>query len=385
LKELLGKAVDTHLDADVPVGLFLSGGWDSSLVSMYASQRLNRPLKSYSLVFPDNPHSDESRFARQVARQIQIPGQEIEVREADVLNAFGKTIAALEEPVFTVPTSLHCLLSEVAGDELKVVLTGQGSDELFGGYRWLEDDLLHRLRRVLPNRLLPTSPPAFFNHRWSRATRLLCAPNEEQAHMELLSSPISRQMAALFHPDIPFTAGNGAKAIAITDATRNTFRDVLDLKLSLELTGRLADGILFSDEKISMHHSLETRMPFLDLEVVQFAHRLPSCFKIRKGCRKAVLSSLARELPSDVAKREKQGLHVPPSIYCSEPLRKAYRETILETSLSTGIFDHPRLESWVGRLASTSDRRSDQMRPVYYFCLWWNQFIQTSSGPQHDN
>ena len=152
------------------------------------------------------------------------------------------------------------------------------------------------------------------------------------------------------------------------------------MKLSLELTGRLADGILFAIDKTSMAHSLEVRMPFLDLEVVQFAYRLPSRFKIRNGQMKAVLSSLASELPADVAKRPKQGLRVPPRIYFSPTLRKFYTETILETSLSTGLFEHRRLEPWVKKLASTSNRRASRLMPVCHFCLWWNNFIESVAG-----
>lgn len=121
-------------------------------------------------------------------------------------------------------------------------------------------------------------------------------------------------------------------------------------------------------------------MPFLDLEVVQFAYRLPSRFKIRNGQMKAVLSSLASELPADVAKRPKQGLRVPPRIYCSRPLRKFFAETILETSLSTSLFEHRRLEPWVKQLASTSNRRAAQLWPVCHFCLWWNNFIASDAG-----
>ena len=121
-------------------------------------------------------------------------------------------------------------------------------------------------------------------------------------------------------------------------------------------------------------------MPFLDLEVVKFAHRLPSQFKVRNGQMKAVLSSLASELPAAIANRPKQGLHVPQRIYRSPALRKFYTETILETSLSTGLFEHRRLEPWVRKMASKPNQRAAQLWPVCHFCLWWNNFMANDAG-----
>lgn len=382
LKQLLEKAVGTHLDADVPAGLFLSGGWDSSLVALYASRQSDQPLKSYSLIFPDDPESDESHFSRQVARQTGTRSREIEVRDSDVLNAFEQTMLATEEPVLKTPATLHCILSQAAGSELKVVLGGQGSDELFGGYDWVGNSALHRLRRALPHR--PFTSPVFapLGPKWNRALRFLAARNDELAHMELQSWSLPKQLAAILPADMPFAGCLGPEAIALTDETRSSFRDVLDLQLSLELTGRLADAILFTDEKIAMAHSLEVRMPFLDLEVVEFAHRLPSRFKIRNGHRKAILASLACELPPEVSKRRKQPLHVPQRIYRSPALLSAYSETIMETSLSTGLFDHARLEAWVRRATSEVGYQAALLRLVFYFCLWWNRFIIGSSTPK---
>ena len=380
LGELLDKAVGTHLDADVPAGLFLSGGWDSSLVSLYASRRSSKPLKSYSLVFPDDPDTDESDFSRQVAQQIATQSHEIEVSDADILNALNRTSLALEEPIVTTPTLLGFILSQSAARDVKLVLGGEGSDELFAGYGRFEHSPLHRLRSVLPHQLVPASLPIPLGPRWTRALRFLAAPDEEQAHLQLLSFMQPQQVASFLCQGIPFDTRSGPEAIAISDETRASFRDPLDLKLSIEFTSRLADGILLAGDKTSMAHSLELRMPFLDLDVVQFAYRLPSRFKIRNGQMKAVLSSLASELPANVANRRKQPLHVPPRIYRSRMLRKFYEETILETSLSTDLFEHSRLEPWVRKMASKPNHRASQLWPICHFCLWWNNFMENNAG-----
>lgn len=375
LGRLLESSVATHLDADVPAGLFLSGGWDSSLVSLYAARRSEKPLDSYSLVFPDDPDSDEARFSRQVSRLIGSRHHEVEVRDADVLEALNPTSLALEEPVTTAPTQLEYILSRTAGQSLKMVLGGEGSDELFAGYGRFANSPLHRLRRALPSFLFPDFVARFLPGRWGRAWRFMSAADDEQAHQQLLSLYTAESAAPLLRSGF----GQGGPASPALDSrTRDSYRDHLDLRLAVELAGRLADGILFAIDKTSMAHSLEVRMPFLDQGVVGFAHRLPSAFKVDGTQMKAVMEPLARELPADIARRAKQGLHVPPRIYRSATLRNYYAETILQTSLDSGLFHHRRLERWVGRRTAHAGPAA-QLWPLCHFCLWWNNFIGPSA------
>jgi len=380
LRALLDGAVASHLDADVPAGLFLSGGWDSSLVSLYAARRCHRPLKSYSLRFPDDPGDDESRYFRPVVDQIGSDNSEIEVRDCDVMSLLEDTVTALEEPVVTAPTQLGHLLSRHAARDLKMVLGGEGSDELFAGYDRFRDSPLHRIRRVVPHGLVPPSVPVQLGSRGRRALRFLAAPDDERAHLELLSLSLPRELVGFLRDDVPLEVRPGPGAVSVTAETRSTFRDDLDMKLALELTGRLADGILFAHDKTAMAHSLEVRMPFLDLEVVRFALRLPSALKVRGRVMKAVLEPLARELPPIVAQRPKQGLRVPWRIYRSGTLRRYFVETILDTSRTSGLFDHRRLEPWVRAHAASSHRRAAQLWPICHFCLWWNRFIGGDAG-----
>jgi asparagine synthase (glutamine-hydrolysing) len=145
LREILDRAVGTHLDTDVPAGLFLSGGWDSSLVSLYASRQSAEPLNSYSLAFPDDPGVDESAYAEQVADLAGTRGHRIELRDADIRDVLLQTSRALEEPVVTCPTALGFLLSRAASRDRKVVLGGEGADEIFAGYGRFEFSPLHRV------------------------------------------------------------------------------------------------------------------------------------------------------------------------------------------------------------------------------------------------
>ena len=376
LKGLLEGAVETHLEADFPAGVYLSGGWDSSLITLYASRRQNRPLKSYSLVFPEDPGSDESHYFRQVVEQAGTESLEIEVRDADLRDALVETADALEEPNGSCPTTLGLLLSEPTRRTSKLVLGGEGADELFGGYDWFKPSRLQGLLRMVPHQLVPDSLPIPLGPRMDRALRFLAAPDDELAQLSLRSASSPGQVARLLNPDYSLDTRPRAGLTGLTDETRETFRDPVDRKLALDFTGRLPDGILLAHDKTSMAHSIEVRMPFLDREVVEFAHRLPSRFKIRDGLMKAVLAPLARELPHDVATRPKQGLHVPDRMIGAGTLQAFYAETILETSLSTHLFDHRRLEQWVGKAMSGSGHRASRLRSLCHFCLWWNLFIE---------
>jgi asparagine synthase (glutamine-hydrolysing) len=375
LKQLLQSAVSSHLDADVAAGLFLSGGWDSSLVSLYASRLSSEPLNSYSLAFPDDPQTDESRYSRQVVSQIGARGHEIEIRHSDILDALDATALALEEPLMTSPAPLEYLLSQVAGRELKLVLGGEGADELFAGYDRFENRPLQRLRPWVPHQLVPATLPIPLGIRWSRAFRYLAAPSDELAHMQLLTHLLADRTMPLFRNGKLRPSHYSRASLGVEQGTLDTVSNRLDMGSIVEVTGRLADGILLAHDKTAMSHSLEVRMPFLDREVVRFAHRLPSEYKARGKAMKRVLADLARELPPDVANRSKQGLHVPPAIYRGDLLRDFYAATILETSLSTDLFEHDPLEAWIGKGSGGPVPGAFQLWPLCNFCLWWNHFI----------
>jgi len=375
LKELLDGAVASHLDADFPAGLYLSGGWDSSLITLYASRKRPRPLRSYSLVFPDDPAIDESSHSRRVARQAGTLAEEIEIRETDVREAFEATAVALEEPNVSCPTILGFLLARRAAASSRLVLGGEGADELFGGYDWFRPSRLHWLLRRLPHQVFPPALPFYAGPRIARALRYAAAPDADRAQLALRVNDASQRITRFLKPELSIDSRLRHLVSGLSEETRATFRDPVDHKLSLDLVGRLADGILFAHDKTAMAHSLEVRMPFLDRNVVEFAHRLPSEFKINKGMAKVVLAPLASELPHSVAKRKKQGLNVPSRMFETESMHGYLSNIILGTSLDSGIFDHHRFEKWIRRQAVKPGSRRYALWSISHFCLWWRHFI----------
>jgi asparagine synthase (glutamine-hydrolysing) len=310
LEGRLRAAVRRHLAADVPVGVFLSGGWDSSLVTVLAAAESRAPLKTFTIALPENPAYDETRWARQVAAQVGSEHVEVEFRNADLPQLIHRVVRAIEEPCVTSPATLLYALSARAVRDVKAVLSGEGSDELFGGYPWLRADAAYSLRRVMPRHLARALGRIVQSERWRRFSRVAAADSDEAADREWLrlftADEIPRLAAAR-----PRNPVNDGRLLELDPETRASCEDRLQRRLALELTRRLADGLLLVADKVSMAHSLEVRMPFLDREVIDFALALPSRWKIRDGQEKYVLEPLTRLLPPDVAARRKHALVLP--------------------------------------------------------------------------
>jgi asparagine synthase (glutamine-hydrolysing) len=375
LEQRLRAAVATHLAADVPVGAFLSGGWDSSLVTVFAAAGSAVPLKTFSIALPETPAYDETRWARQVATALGSEHFEVEFRNSDLPQLLPRVVRAIEEPCVTSPAPLLYALSARASTEVKAVLSGEGSDELFGGYPWLRGDWVYALRQLVPRFLARHLAGRSRRERWRRLWRLTAAPSDEAADREwlrvLTSGEIRRLLAA--RPD-----GEVAEVglFALDPETRASCRDALQRRLGLEFTHRLADAHLFVADKASMAHSLEVRMPFLDRHVVDFALALPSHWKIRHGQEKYVLKHLTRHLPPAVAARRKHGLVVP--IRAAEKREREWaRAVLLDGARRSSLFDRTVLERWLDEVLS---RRREGMPLVWTLLnlqMWWECFLST--------
>jgi asparagine synthase (glutamine-hydrolysing) len=375
LERLLRTAVRSHLDADVPVGAFISGGWDSSLVATYAAQASATPLRTFSLVFPDDPDADESRYSRAVAHALGSDHAEVEFRNADMQRILPALMRHLEEPCTATPVLLDYHLSAAAGPRVKAVVGGEGSDELFAGYPWLRSAAYYRLRPLVPRPLAKRLQEHVSDRRLVRACGILGAGDEVAADMEWFRAFTVREKNDLLHrgrrgeePDL--------RPVRPPDAALASATDVLQRRLALDFTRRLADGILFGHDKMCMAHSLELRMPFLDRSVVDFALRLPSSLKLGRGRReKHLLSRLARSLPEIVAGRRKSGLHYPERMLVAEPNRTYVRELLLDANGSERLFQPAALEALLGRCLAAPGEGTRLVWMLVVLQCWWTEFF----------
>ena len=184
LDSLLSAAVRSHLAADVPVGAFLSGGWDSSLTASLAARSMSRKLKTFSIVFPDDPGADESRFSRLMALRLGSDHHEIEFRSSLMPDLVPKITRAIEEPCAKVPAGVLYVLASLAHGHVKAVLSGEGADELFAGYEQFRVNLPYVLRHFVPRRAARLAAGACQHVRLRRGLRVLGAKDGRTADGE---------------------------------------------------------------------------------------------------------------------------------------------------------------------------------------------------------
>ena len=318
LLELLDRAVERRLIADVPLGVLLSGGIDSSAITA-AACRSRASLKTFSLGF-DVPQFDESPAAGRVAGLLGTD-HTVEMAQVDTArHVIGQVLQRLDEPLgdsSLIPTFMLC---KMAREQVTVALSGDGGDELFAGYapfkalRYADlytrtvPGTLHRIIRMAIERLPVRHGYMSLDFKLKRALHAL-------GYRPALWNPL---WLGPLRPDeleecfVERYALDDIYAEAIAAWNRSSSGDLIEKTTQFYVNFYLPDGVLMKSERASMMHSLEVRAPFLDVDLVEFAARLPSRFRLRGGTAKYLLRrALARRLPADILNRRKQGFAVP--------------------------------------------------------------------------
>lgn len=374
LEGLLTRTVSRQLLADVPLGAFLSGGIDSSLIVALAQSCTSSRVRTFTMGFGDKAN-DEAAHAREVARHLGTDHTELVVAPADVVDAVPHLAGVYDEPFADssqVPTWLLCRLTR---QHVTVALSGDGGDELFGGYnRYMAAQRVAGLRRSWPQvarsaigtalSLVPSSgwelaARAFRSlsgratwtspgEKMQRLAALIAAHDDRQAYLSLLSASsvdLTPPGAALpWALDLPYGENEG----------------LVQRMTGWDIRTYLPDDILVKVDRAAMACSLETRAPFLDHEVVEFAASLPLGMKLRGGQSKWLLRELlARRVPRQLFERPKQGFTLPIDAWLRGPLRD-WAEDLLgrEALAGSGLVDIERArELWSEHLQGRRNRQ----------------------------
>jgi len=332
LDGLLRDSVREHLLSDVPLGVWLSGGLDSSTVVHYASSVSSTPLRTYSISFAGRSF-DESNYIREVAAQYGTKHEQFDLNPGeDLAGAIESFADYADEPNADAGALPVWFLSQMTKRSATVSLSGEGADELFGGYLTYQADSLARQARRFPRALRRLAANA--------ARRL--PVSDEKIGLEYMATRFvegSLMDAARAHIYWNGAFSDEDKRELVNSPLPNGLKGILDpLRYLREDTGSylwfdqkyyLADDILAKVDRMSMAHSLEVRPPFLDHRIVEFAATLPTDMKTEGGRRKIVLKSLMRnKLPQSVLRRGKQGLDIPAHEWLRGPLRALMLETL---------------------------------------------------------
>jgi asparagine synthase (glutamine-hydrolysing) len=345
---LLSDSVQHRMIADVPVGAFLSGGVDSTAVVALAQRASSEPIKTFSLGFNVGGAYDELPDARAVAEALGTDHHEVIAREADLVTTLETLVYHYDEP-FGDPAGFPTyLLSRLARQHVKVVLTGDGGDELFGGYRrYIAERYAPAFRRV-PGVVRDDLLPAVIGRlprlrRVKRTLRTLAiedAADRYAGWLMLFSPDLQRELV----PSNVWGSLNGHDVVApyrgyLARADGLLREDRMNGVMYADVKTLLADAYMEKVDKATMACSLEARLPLLDHRLVELAFEIPSAMKMRGFSSKRILKRAVRHVvPAFVLTRAKHGFEVPLDIWFRGSLKSYAYDVLLDTSVQRGGF-----------------------------------------------
>ena len=391
------SAVDSHMNADVPLGSFLSGGVDSSAVvammsqlsneksSGIATDTTNKPVTTCSIGF-DVKDYNETDFARMVAKDYKTDHQE-QIVASDDYELVDLLAGLYDEPYAdssAMPTYRVC---QLAREKVTVCLSGDGADELLAGYRryglMMNEE---KVRSILPysvrkpifgtlGKLYPKLDwaPQFLR---AKTTFQSLAMDTAEGYFHGVSLLNDAQRKALFSDEL-YQELKGYTALEVFREHQGNFdgNDPLSLIQYLDIKTYLVGDILTKVDRASMAHSLEVRVPFLDHKFVEWTAKIPTDLKIKNGCGKYILKkAMEPHLPHDVLYRKKMGFRVPLSDWFRGPLKQKLRDALLSEQMkSSGLFNMKTIEKWLDDHQSGRKEYSAPLWTLLMFSSFYKQ------------
>jgi len=383
LRARMRDSVRAHLVSDVPVGVFLSGGVDSSLLAALAAEESTGPLRTFTIGFEERSF-DETAGARKVAERYATNHRELVLRPEPelLLRALAE---AFDEPFADSSALPTYLVSQLAAEDVKVCLSGEGGDELFGGYYTYAADLLAsrlgpiaRLARPFAELLPSSNARISFDYKAKRFTRSAHLPPLERHH----------GWKEIFAPDVRAELRARLSAFDPVDLLRARYAETeraepLARLQDVDLGIPLVDDLLVKTDRSSMAHSLEARVPFLDTTVSNLALALPRRLRVT-GLDKKVLLRRAAEplLPREVVHGKKRGFSIPAAAWLRGELEPFAREVLAPGVLRRqGFFAPEVVAGLLDRHAARKEDLSRQLWGLLAFTLWYEGHVEKEPGP----
>jgi asparagine synthase (glutamine-hydrolysing) len=388
------RAVRDQMVSDVPIGAFLSGGIDSSAVVAFMSKHSDRPVKTYSIGFSGSSGAalyNELPYARQVAQAFGTDHREILV-QPDVASLLPQLLWHLDEPVADAAFITTYLVSKFAREDVTVILSGVGGDELFGGYTRYLDEHYRRIYRRIPQfvrrgliepiaKRLPSDRHNRVLNKMRLAKAFLLADSlafedRYSAFMQIFSAAerhlLMRENVHAFDDCI-------ARAFANTSAA-----DPLRRLMDVDLATQMPEDLLMLTDKMSMAVSLECRVPLLDQELVKLAARIPGSLKMHNGRLKHIMKeALVGVLPDSILNREKRGFGAPIGAWFKSELAALVRDVLSPQVVARrGLLDPDAVKRTIGEHERREADRTDHLLALVNLELWCRLYIDgaTTSG-----
>jgi asparagine synthase (glutamine-hydrolysing) len=392
LDAVMRAVVPGHLISEVPLGAFLSGGIDSSLVVAYASQVAGEPVRTFSIGV-DEASQSELPWARKVAERYRTRHFE-KVIAPDLARLAPEMTAALEEPVDPFAAGVY-IVSQITSEQVTVALGGDGGDELFAGYdRYLGQQLAEAfsglpgpVRRKLLRPLFRMVPESFGYKSLATKLRWLDEMAEKDGVARYAESAAFLRFphalkARLFAPrlwgDLERRESERMLEEFFLDGSARAF---VDRMLHADCSTRLSDHQLPIVDRMSMAHSLEVRNPFLDHRVAEYAMRIPAAWKMKGRRIKYITRKLGeRYLPRDLLYRKKQGFGFPLALWIRGDLRGLMRRTVEESHLAAeGIFRREEMRRLLDEHLGGSVDHNFRLWMIFNLELWFRHYMEGDS------
>jgi asparagine synthase (glutamine-hydrolysing) len=391
LRHLLEASVARRLIADVPLGAFLSGGLDSSIIVALMARQSSRPVKTFSIGYEDLPFFDETRYAREVARFNRTEHHEFKLGYRDILEAFPKVLDLLDEPFADSSAVPTYIVSRETRRHVTVALSGDGGDELFAGYRMYLGEYWAKYFAGIPTAirehmmapLLQSLPDArdkpglelirrakkFLGGMSLSFPERFCAWREVfpfAARQKLLRGPLERN----FYLELVHRAVESGKALFP--------RDGINLMLYLDVKGLLPGDMLAKVDRMSMANSLEVRVPFLDSTLVQYVFTLKGSTKLGAWKGKRILLETFKDLlPPLLHNRPKWGFEMPIGTWFRKELTFLIEEYLHRDRIKKqGLFDPGVISDLVSNHMSGRQDTSWQLWNLIVFEHWYEKYIE---------
>ena len=320
LESLIIKSVKGQMLSDVPLGAFLSGGIDSSLIVAIMQSVSNKPVKTFSIGFGDKKYN-EANFAKSIANHLKTDHTEFYVNEKDTLDVIPSLAQMFDEPFGDSSAIPTYLVSKLAKKHVTVSLSGDGGDELFGGYSRYHNSKIRSIYKL--SQLLPIG--SFNNFSLKNS---IFGDNFTEKINYALSLTQSANFKSFYNNSIsqwrncPLKFSTNTQQFGISNSKVELIRDYMHKMMALDSSIYLPDDILTKVDRTAMSVSLETRVPFLDHNIVEFAWQLPIHLKINNGKSKWILKELlSKYVPNKLTERPKMGFGIPLATWLRGPLR----------------------------------------------------------------
>jgi asparagine synthase (glutamine-hydrolysing) len=388
LVHLLDETAQLHMISDVPVGFLLSGGVDSTAMLSFASQKTDKPISSYTIGFssPGAGLVDERPFARLAAEKFGSKHYELSISAQEFASFLPEYVRYMEEPVCEPAAIALYYVSRLAKQHVKVLISGEGADEAFGGYHnyrnmfWLE---------IMKQALGPIRSAVGRGVEWigrmsdSRVLKKygpLMSANLNECYLSRTSSPyeyFNKNPLAFYSAEM----SGRVNKIRSADVTRSLLSKrsgdgPLEKMLYVDTKTWLPDDLLIKADRMTMANSIELRVPFLDHKVLEFAARLPRNQKVRGWKMKHLLKkALAKHVPTEILNRRKVGFPVPYVKWMRHDLKDQFTDILLDSkSISRGYFRKAAIQDLFER-NSRSSRCAAEIFSLVVLELWHRAFI----------